>query len=102
MMDRSVFLKSAAAGAALGAAPSAAWAKDGAALVDSVTFQLGWIANVENMGEFVADSKGYYRAQDLDVKLVPGGPAVAVEPLLVAGKALVALSAPDIVAQARL
>jgi ABC-type nitrate/sulfonate/bicarbonate transport system substrate-binding protein len=73
-----------------------------AASLESVTFQLGWIANVENMGEFVADHKGYYKQQGLAVKLVPGGPGVSVEPLLVAGKALMGLSAPDLVAQARL
>jgi ABC-type nitrate/sulfonate/bicarbonate transport system substrate-binding protein len=67
----------------------------------AATFQLGWIANVENMGEFVADDKGYYAAEKLAVKLVPGGPGIAVEPLLVSGKALMALSAPDIVSQAR-
>jgi ABC-type nitrate/sulfonate/bicarbonate transport system substrate-binding protein len=67
----------------------------------AATFQLGWIANVENMGEFVADDKGYYDAEGLAVKLVPGGPGIAVEPLLVSGKALMALSAPDIVSQAR-
>lgn len=67
----------------------------------AATFQLGWIANVENMGEFVADAKGHYAAEKLAVKLVPGGPGIAVEPLLVSGKALMALSAPDLVAQAR-
>jgi ABC-type nitrate/sulfonate/bicarbonate transport system substrate-binding protein len=67
----------------------------------AATFQLGWIANVENMGEFVADHKRYYDAEGLAVKLVPGGPGIAVEPLLVSGKALMALSAPDIVSQAR-
>ena len=66
----------------------------------SATIQLGWIANVENMGEFVAAEKGYYTAAGLDVTLTPGGPAVSVEPLVVAGKALVGLSQPDIVARA--
>jgi ABC-type nitrate/sulfonate/bicarbonate transport system substrate-binding protein len=80
----------------------AAGASEEAAALTAATLQLGWIANVENMGEFVADDRGYYKQQGLSVKLVPGGPGVSVEPLLVAGKALMALSAPDLVAQARL
>src|SRR5579884_1384697 len=66
-----------------------------------VNFQLGWIANVENMGEFMADDKGYYSAEGLDMTLTPGGPAVSVEPLVVSGKALVGLSGVDVVARAR-
>jgi ABC-type nitrate/sulfonate/bicarbonate transport system substrate-binding protein len=79
----------------------ARFARPGLSLAaDAVNFQLGWIANVENMGEFVAAEKGYYTAEGLDVTLTPGGPAVSVEPLIVAGKALVGLSQPDIVARA--
>jgi ABC-type nitrate/sulfonate/bicarbonate transport system substrate-binding protein len=65
------------------------------------TMQLGWIANVENMGEFVSEEKGYYDAEGLDLTIEPGGPAVSVEPLVVGGKALVGLSQPDNVARAR-
>jgi ABC-type nitrate/sulfonate/bicarbonate transport system substrate-binding protein len=112
MMDRRTFVargvKGAGGLAVLAGVPGlgagTAWARGaraaGAALTKA-TFQLGWIANVENMGEFMADAKGYYRREGLDVKLVPGGPGIAVEPLLVAGKAIMALSAPDLVAQAR-
>lgn len=65
------------------------------------TLQMGWIANVENAGEFVAAEKGYYTAEGLDMTLEPGGPAVSVEPLVVSGKALIGLSQPDNVARAR-
>ncbi|HEY7032691.1 MAG TPA: ABC transporter substrate-binding protein [Thermomicrobiales bacterium] len=65
------------------------------------TLQMGWIANVENAGEFLAAENGYYTAEGLDMTLEPGGPAVSVEPLVVSGKALVGLSQPDIVARAR-
>jgi ABC-type nitrate/sulfonate/bicarbonate transport system substrate-binding protein len=68
----------------------------------SATFQLGWIANVENMGEFVAMSKGYYDAEGLKLNLLPGGPGVSVEPLVASGKALVGLSSADYTARARL
>lgn len=67
-----------------------------------VDFQLGWIANVENMGEFMADSKGYYADEGIAIKLVPGGPSVSVEPLVVSHKALLGLSGSDVVARARL
>lgn len=65
------------------------------------TLQMGWIANVENAGEFLAAEKGYYTAEGLDMTLEPGGPAVSVEPLVVSGKALIGLSQPDVVARAR-
>jgi ABC-type nitrate/sulfonate/bicarbonate transport system substrate-binding protein len=65
------------------------------------SLQMGWIANVENAGEFVAAEKGYYTAEGVDLELVPGGPGVSVEPLVVSGKALVGLSQPDNVARAR-
>jgi ABC-type nitrate/sulfonate/bicarbonate transport system substrate-binding protein len=65
------------------------------------TLQMGWIANVENSGEFMAAEHGYYTAEGLDMTLEPGGPAVSVEPLVVSGKALVGLSQPDNVARAR-
>ena len=72
-----------------------------AAADTSASLQMGWIANVENAGEFVADEKGYYAAEGVDLELVPGGPGVSVEPLVVSGKALVGLSQPDNVARAR-
>jgi ABC-type nitrate/sulfonate/bicarbonate transport system substrate-binding protein len=67
----------------------------------AASFQMGWIANVENAGEFVAAEKGYYAAEGVDLELVPGGPGVSVEPLVVSGKALAGLSQPDNVARAR-
>ncbi|MFL5759398.1 MAG: ABC transporter substrate-binding protein [Thermomicrobiales bacterium] len=65
------------------------------------SLQMGWIANVENAGEFVAAENGYYAAQGVDLELTPGGPGISVEPLVVSGKALVGLSQPDNVARAR-
>lgn len=72
-----------------------------AADATKATLQMGWIANVENSGEFVAAEKGYYTAEGLDMTLEPGGPAVSVEPLVVSGKALIGLTQPDNVARAR-
>jgi ABC-type nitrate/sulfonate/bicarbonate transport system substrate-binding protein len=73
----------------------------GAAQNTAASLQMGWIANVENAGEFIAAEKGYYAAEGIDLELVPGGPGVSVEPLVVSGKALVGLSQPDSVARAR-
>lgn len=108
-MDRRQFLAKGAGGlvaagflGALGEpAIASAW-RLGAAGGTAATFQLGWIANVENMGEFVAVSKGYYVREGLDLNLLPGGPGVSVEPLVASGKALVGLSSADYTARARL
>ena len=35
--------------------------------------QLGWLATVENAGEFVAASKGFYAEEGLNPTLTPGG-----------------------------
>jgi ABC-type nitrate/sulfonate/bicarbonate transport system substrate-binding protein len=66
----------------------------------SATLQLSWIKNVEFAGSYIADNKGYYKAQGLDVSLIAGGPSVSAEPLIVAGKSLVGMSSPDAVSTA--
>jgi ABC-type nitrate/sulfonate/bicarbonate transport system substrate-binding protein len=54
------------------------------------------------MGEFVAAERGYYLAEGVDLDLLPGGPAVSVEPQVVSGKAIVGLTQADNVSRARL
>ncbi|WP_176985301.1 ABC transporter substrate-binding protein [Asanoa ishikariensis] len=66
-----------------------------------VTFQLGWLANVENMGIYVADDGGYYTKEGLKTTVVPGGPSVSVGPLIASGKAFVGLDSVDTIARAR-
>jgi ABC-type nitrate/sulfonate/bicarbonate transport system substrate-binding protein len=68
--------------------------------VDAASLQLGWIANVENMGPYVAERDGYFEDLGLDLAITPGGPSTAVEPLVQSGKALVGLSSADIIARA--
>jgi ABC-type nitrate/sulfonate/bicarbonate transport system substrate-binding protein len=68
----------------------------------TVALQLGWIENVQYAGSYIAQSRGYYRAQGIDVDIRPGGPDIAVEPIVVSGRALVGLSTSALVAQARL
>ncbi|MGI5143431.1 MULTISPECIES: ABC transporter substrate-binding protein [unclassified Streptomyces] len=64
------------------------------------TLQLGWIANVENMGPYTALDSGYFKDKKVNVAVAPGGPSVTVEPLVVSGKALVGLTSADIAAKA--
>jgi ABC-type nitrate/sulfonate/bicarbonate transport system substrate-binding protein len=64
--------------------------------------QLPWLENVQAAGEFVAESKGYYGKNGLNVTLLSGGPNVSIEPVVVAGTAFVGLSSADVVARARL
>ena len=57
---------------ALGAARvSASGTTEPAALTD-LNVQLGWLANVENAGEFVAANRGFYADEGLNPTLTPG------------------------------
>lgn len=67
----------------------------------AVTFQLGWLANAENMGIFMAAENGHFAAQGLDVTITPGGPSVSIGPLIASDKALVGLDSADTIARAR-
>ena len=81
-----------------GCAASASSSSDGPV---AATLQLGWIANVENTGPYVAADKGYYDDENLDLTITPGGPSTTVEPLVASNKALVGLSSVDTIARAR-
>lgn len=65
-----------------------------------VNFQLSWLHSVQFGGSYIAAEKGYWDALDLNVSLVPGGPNAPVEPPVVAGTALVGISAADYTAAA--
>jgi ABC-type nitrate/sulfonate/bicarbonate transport system substrate-binding protein len=82
---------------ACGASPAANSAADRSV----VAWQLGWLETVEYAGTYIAQSRGYYNAQGIDVTIHPGGPEVATPPLIVAGKALVGNSTISAIAQAR-
>ncbi|GAA4852112.1 ABC transporter substrate-binding protein [Actinomycetospora corticicola] len=81
-----------------GAAPAA----PGSDQYGRVALQLSWIKNTEFNGEYVADSKGYYREAGFEgVDLLAGGSAsTGVETNLVSGKCWAGLSAPVITAPA--
>ncbi len=51
-------------------------------------------------GSFLADHLGYYRSHGVDVDILSGGPTVSGIPVLVSGKAMVAISDPAITSEA--
>lgn len=65
-----------------------------------VTFQLSWLHSVQFAGSYIAQERGYWRDEGLSVTLTPGGPNAPVEPPVVAGSALVGISAADYTAAA--
>jgi ABC-type nitrate/sulfonate/bicarbonate transport system substrate-binding protein len=66
-----------------------------AATGSAVAMQAAWVNDAEFIGYFVAIQNGYYKAQDVDIRYLPGGPDVIPESSLLAGKAPVALTVPD-------
>jgi ABC-type nitrate/sulfonate/bicarbonate transport system substrate-binding protein len=92
---------SSAASSAVASAPaSSAAASSAAAVADlgTLDFRLSWIKNVEFAGEYIADSKGYYKAEGFSsVNLQGGGPtATPIETDLVQNKTFCGISSPDI------
>ena len=71
-----------------------------AAGTGTVGVQLSWIKNVEFAGSYIADSKGYYKANGITANLIAGGPTASIEPTVVSGKALVGINTPDATAAA--
>jgi len=87
----------------LGAASSVASAspvRTAPRALPSASLQLDWIEDIEFAGSYVAKSNGYYTKAGADVTLLAGGPSTSVEPVVVAGKALVGISGPDLTSSA--
>ncbi|MGE4646598.1 MAG: ABC transporter substrate-binding protein [Arenicellales bacterium] len=55
-----------------------------AVAADQVTLQLKWVTQAQFAGYFVAKDKGFYKDENLDVTIKPGGPDVA-PPQVIAG-----------------
>jgi len=72
----------AAASAATLAAPAFA---DGHA--NTVSLQLQWVTQSQFAGYYVAQDKGFYEEEDLDVTILPGGPDIAPPQVLAGGGA---------------
>lgn len=66
----------------------------------AATLQLSWLHSVQFGGSYIASNKGYWADQALDVSLAQGGPNAPVEPPVVAGQALIGISAADYTAAA--
>lgn len=54
---------------------------------DAVTLQLKWVAQGQFAGYFVAEAKGFYDEEGLDVTIKPGGPDIAPEQVIAGGGA---------------
>jgi len=90
-----------AASTATGAGSPSTTAAAVKASYGTAAIQLSWIKNDEFSGEFIADSSGYYAAEGFSsVSLLSGGPTVSMEPVVVAGQALLGLGSPDVTASA--
>ena len=56
----------------------------GALAADQFTIQLKWVTQAQFAGYYVALDRGYYKNEDLDVTIKPGGPDIA-PPQVIAG-----------------
>ncbi|KKB08013.1 ABC transporter substrate-binding protein [Devosia chinhatensis] len=65
---------------ALSAAPAAMAA-------DALTLQLKWVTQAQFAGYLVAEAKGFYDEEDLDITILPGGPNIAPEQVIAGGGA---------------
>jgi NitT/TauT family transport system substrate-binding protein len=96
-MTRRGLLAAGAAGigaSALGLMPRRAFAQT------PVSFQLSWLHSAQFAGSYIALDRGWWAEEGLEVALLPGGPNAPVEPPVVAGTALVGISAADYTAAA--
>jgi ABC-type nitrate/sulfonate/bicarbonate transport system substrate-binding protein len=77
---------------------SAGSSSTAAPALGALSYRLSWIKNVEFAGSYIADTKGYYKAQGFSsVNLIAGGAAATpMEADVATGKALVGVSSPDI------
>jgi ABC-type nitrate/sulfonate/bicarbonate transport system substrate-binding protein len=66
----------------------------------AVSLQLSWLHSAQFAGSYIALDRGWWSGRGLEVSLLPGGPNAPVEPPVVAGSALVGISAADYTAAA--
>ena len=58
---------------------------------DDVTIQLKWVTQTQFAGYYVAQDKGFYEAEGLNVTINPGGPDIGPMSVLAGGGADVAV-----------
>ncbi len=61
----------------------------------TVKFQADWYPQPEHGGFYDAIAKGYYKAEGLDVQIIPGGPYVASEALVASGAVQFGMNSSD-------
>ncbi|AWB48785.1 nitrate ABC transporter substrate-binding protein [Gemmobacter aquarius] len=59
----------------------------GSAQAEDVTLQLKWVTQAQFAGYYVAQAKGFYEEEGLNVTILPGGPDVAPTQVLASGGA---------------
>ena len=59
----------------------------GAQAADDVTLQLKWVTQAQFAGYYVAQAKGYYEEEGLNVTILPGGPDIAPTQVMAGGGA---------------
>ena len=67
---------------------------------ESAALQMGWLKSVQYAGSFIAQERGYYADEGLEVTLLPGGPNAPVDPVVISGQAQLGVSATDYAARA--
>ena len=65
----------------------AAFAAGGAQAADDVTLQLKWVTQAQFAGYYVAQAKGFYEEENLNVTIKPGGPDIAPTQVVAGGGA---------------
>lgn len=65
-----------------------------------VALQLSWLHSTQFAGSYIAQDRGLWTDAGLEVSLLQGGPNAPVEPPVVAGTALIGISAADYTAAA--
>jgi ABC-type nitrate/sulfonate/bicarbonate transport system substrate-binding protein len=80
------------------ASSSASASSAAVADLGALSYRLSWIKNVEFAGSYIADTKGYYKAEGFSsVNLIAGGAsATPMEADVATGKAIFGVSSPDI------
>lgn len=94
MLTRRAFCRSLGL-AGTAAALSGAAGRASAAGSNALSLQAAWVNDAEFIGYFVAIQNGFYKAESVDLTYLAGGPDVIPESSLLAGKAALALTAPD-------
>ncbi|MCR6635765.1 ABC transporter substrate-binding protein [Devosia sp.] len=54
---------------------------------DALTLQLKWVTQAQFAGYLVAEAKGFYDEEDIDLTILPGGPNIAPEQVIAGGGA---------------